>query len=79
MKRSTLLSLMAALPLCAAAQNSKPNIILLAAEDLGFGDLSCYGAQRVATPAIDSLAANGVQLTICTLVLQLLLRRAMAC
>ena len=29
----------------------------------GFGDLSCYGAQRVATPAIDSLAANGVQLT----------------
>ncbi len=54
---------MAALPLCAAAQNSKPNIILLVADDLGFGDLSCYGAQRVATPAIDSLAANGVQLT----------------
>ena len=54
---------MAALPLCSAAQNSKPNIILLVADDLGFGDLSCYGAQRVATPAIDSLAANGVQLT----------------
>lgn len=39
----------------------KPNIILIYADDLGFGDVGCYGATQVATPNIDRLAAEGVR------------------
>ncbi|WP_017256968.1 sulfatase family protein [Pedobacter arcticus] len=45
-----------------AAQN-KPNIIIIYADDLGYGDLSCYGATAVKTPNIDALAANGMKFT----------------
>lgn len=38
---------------------ARPNIIFIYADDLGIGDLSCYGATRVATPNIDRLAAAG--------------------
>lgn len=44
------------------AQN-KPNIIILFADDLGYGDLSCYGAQDVNTPYIDKLASEGLRFT----------------
>lgn len=37
----------------------KPNIILINADDLGYGDLSCYGATKVQTPNIDKLAKEG--------------------
>ena len=40
---------------------SKPNIIWIMADDLGYGDLSCYGAKDIPTPHIDSLAAGGVR------------------
>jgi len=40
-----------------------PNIIVIIADDLGFGDLSCYGAMRVQTPAIDRLASEGLRFT----------------
>ena len=40
---------------------SPPNIIILLADDLGYGDLSCYGSQSVETPHLDSLAAEGMQ------------------
>ncbi|MBP3227731.1 MAG: sulfatase-like hydrolase/transferase [Bacteroidaceae bacterium] len=43
----------------------RPNVILLVADDLGYGDLSCYGATRVETPRVDSLAAHGVRFTDC--------------
>ncbi|RRA49026.1 sulfatase-like hydrolase/transferase [Acidipila sp. EB88] len=42
---------------------SKPNIVVILADDLGFGYLSSYGATHVHTPAIDSLAAHGVRFT----------------
>lgn len=42
---------------------SKPNIIVLFADDLGYGDLSCYGAQDVQTPNIDALASEGLRFT----------------
>jgi arylsulfatase A-like enzyme len=41
----------------------KPNIIVFYADDLGYGDLSCYGATEVETPNVDSLAASGVRFT----------------
>ena len=42
-------------------QTGKPNVIYLIADDLGIGDLSCYGATRISTPNLDSLAAQGLQ------------------
>ena len=44
-------------------QTQKPNIIFIIADDLGIGDLSCYGATKVSTPNIDRLAGQGVQFT----------------
>jgi arylsulfatase A-like enzyme len=46
---------------CLAA--SPPNVVLIYADDLGYGDLSAYGATRFATPRIDDLAAQGLRLT----------------
>ncbi len=40
-----------------------PNIIYIMADDMGIGDLGCYGQQKIKTPAIDNLAANGVRFT----------------
>ena len=42
---------------------ARPNVILINADDLGYGDLGCYGAQRVRTPNIDRLAAEGRRFT----------------
>lgn len=41
----------------------KPNVIYLITDDLGIGDLSCYGATKVNTPNIDRLAGQGMQFT----------------
>ncbi|XP_008585608.1 PREDICTED: arylsulfatase F [Galeopterus variegatus] len=41
----------------------KPNILLIMADDLGIGDLGCYGNDTIRTPNIDRLAKEGVQLT----------------
>lgn len=40
-----------------------PNVILIVADDLGYGDLSCYGAQDIATPNLDQLASEGMRFT----------------
>jgi len=40
--------------------SSKPNIIFILADDIGYGDLSCYGAKSIQTPAVDSLAKSGI-------------------
>lgn len=41
----------------------KPNVIVIMADDLGYGDLSCYGATSLETPNIDRLGAEGVRFT----------------
>ena len=41
----------------------KPNVIVIMADDLGYGDLSCYGAKAISTPHIDRLASEGVRFT----------------
>ena len=45
------------------AETTKPNIILLLADDLGYGDLSCFGSPAVKTPHLDRLAREGMQFT----------------
>ncbi len=49
--------------LTTALAAEKPNIVLLYADDLGYGDVGCYGATRVLTPNIDRLAAEGLRFT----------------
>ena len=41
----------------------KPNIILIMADDLGYGDIGCYGSTRIKTPNIDALARGGMKFT----------------
>ena len=50
-------------PAYAGIPKDRPNIIFLLADDLGWGDLSCYGGRKVSTPHIDALAAAGTLYT----------------
>ena len=60
--RNALLSLAACIVVSVAAcALAKPNIILIMADDLGYGDLSCYGATMINTPNIDKLAEDGMR------------------
>ena len=67
--RSTLISLLTVVfcvLICLvlqAAEKQPPNIVLILADDLGYGDLGCYGNRHVRTPHIDRLAAGGLKLT----------------
>lgn len=45
------------------AAQRQPNIIFIYADDLGYGDLSCYGATAIKTPNLDRMAAEGLRLT----------------
>ena len=50
--------------LCLAKEATvRPNVILIMADDLGYGDLSCYGSKKNRTPELDQLAAAGMRLT----------------
>ena len=46
-----------------AAVPSKPNVIFMLTDDLGYSDIGCYGARKVKTPHIDRLAAEGLRFT----------------
>ncbi|NNJ26103.1 sulfatase family protein [Alienimonas chondri] len=46
-----------------AAEKQPPNVIVIMADDMGYGDLSCYGATAFETPHIDALAERGVRFT----------------
>lgn len=46
-----------------ALANEKPNIIFILADDLGYGDLGCYGQKQILTPRLDQMAAEGMRFT----------------
>lgn len=48
---------------CAKRSVKKPNIIFILADDLGYGELGCYGQEKIRTPNIDRLAAQGMRFT----------------
>jgi arylsulfatase A-like enzyme len=54
---------MAGLPRLASAGSRKPNILFILADDLGIGDVGCYGQSRLRTPHIDGLAREGKRFT----------------
>ena len=60
--RTLLAALLSALCLIAHAANP-PNVVIILADDLGYGDLGCFGSKNFKTPHIDSLAAEGTRLT----------------
>lgn len=51
--------------LIAAEETRRPNVILLVGDDLGYGDLECYGAHNISTPNANRLAAEGTRFTNC--------------
>jgi arylsulfatase A-like enzyme len=57
------LSYLCVLPVFLMAETKSPNIVLIYADDIGYGDLSCYGAEKVKTPNCDKLAAGGMRFT----------------
>ncbi len=63
MTRLTLLPFSLFLAGLATAAPEKPNIVLIYADDLGYGDLGCYGSTAIQTPHIDRLAAAGIRFT----------------
>ena len=46
-----------------AVDEKMPNIVIIYADDLGYGDVSCYGATKVKTPNVDKLASQGLRFT----------------
>jgi arylsulfatase A-like enzyme len=55
----------AGLPDGRAAEARRPNILFILADDLGYGDLGCYGQKQIRTPNLDRLAAQGLRFTQC--------------
>ncbi len=46
-----------------AAEPAKPNIVFILADDLGYGDIGCYGQSKIRTPNLDKVAADGMRFT----------------
>lgn len=64
MKARLFLTALLLLPACLLpAAQTRPNILVIMADDLGYGDVSCYGATELSTPNIDQLAKEGLRFT----------------
>jgi len=55
--------LLSALAMSAIAKDERPNIVLLLADDMGYGELGCYGQEVIRTPFLDSMASRGMRFT----------------
>lgn len=65
MKFGALVAAGSALAACGEKQQQQPNVVFILADDLGWGDLSCYGQEKFETPNIDALASRGMLFTQC--------------
>ncbi|MFM8273115.1 MAG: sulfatase, partial [Gemmata sp.] len=63
MLRRLFVLLLAGAPALACGAERGPNVVIILADDLGYGDLSCYGNKNIKTPNIDRLAAEGTRFT----------------
>jgi hypothetical protein len=61
--KATLILLSSILPAVAAVAAAKPNLIVIFTDDLGYGDLGCYGSPAIRTPHLDRMAAEGLRFT----------------
>lgn len=59
------INLLMSSPLRAEEQAPRPNVVVFLADDLGWGDLACYGHPRIKTPNLDNFATEGVRFTQC--------------
>ena len=63
--RYVLAGLLILVPVLMGATADKPNILFILADDLGYGDLGCYGQKEIQTPHLDRLAKQGMRFTDC--------------
>lgn len=63
MKRNLILLVFLVFGIQVFAQKSKPNIVIFFADDMGYGDLGCFGSPNIRTPNIDKLANEGMKCT----------------
>ena len=50
-------------PMTKKVEGRRPNVLLILADDIGYGDLGCYGTSSVKTPNVDRLASEGIMFT----------------
>ncbi len=65
MLRCFLLLILACSLILPVTADTRPNIVVILCDDLGYGDLQCYGHPHIKTPNLDQLAAGGIRLTDC--------------
>jgi len=61
--KKVILILLTLTPIVLHAENTKPNVVIIYGDDVGYGDVSCYGAELIQTPNIDKLASQGLRFT----------------
>jgi hypothetical protein len=61
MRKAVLFAALSLIPGAARAAETRPNVLLLLADDLGYSDLGCYGGE-IRTPNLDALAADGLRM-----------------
>ncbi len=61
--RQFVFALVASVTVASAAEPARPNLVFIVADDLGYGELGCYGGKDIPTPHLDALAAGGVRFT----------------